>query len=96
MAAERIPYEVLQHELRHLLGGVVAGRERPNGAPFAGFPSGHTLGTLVQFGLAIYLTLRMTGRRRLLVPVVAVLALPVVLVGPARVSSGPTFSVSRP
>jgi undecaprenyl-diphosphatase len=68
-----------------LVGGIVAGRERPNGAPFAAFPSGHTLGTLVQFGLAIYLALRMTGRRRLLVPVVAVLAFPVVLVGPARV-----------
>ena len=75
-----IPINVLD-----LVGGIVAGRERPNGAPFTAFPSGHTLGTLAQFGLAIYLTLRMTVRRRLLVPVVAILAVPVVLVGPARV-----------
>lgn len=75
-----IPINVLD-----LVGGLVAGRERPNGAPFAAFPSGHTLGTLAQFGLAIYIAVRMTVKRGLLLPVVAVLALPVVLVGPARV-----------
>jgi undecaprenyl-diphosphatase len=80
VAVTIIPINVLD-----LVGGVVAGRERPNGAPFAAFPSGHTLGTLVQFGLAIYIAVRMTVRRRLLLPFVAVLALPVVLVGPARV-----------
>jgi undecaprenyl-diphosphatase len=75
-----IPINVLD-----LVGGIVAGRVRPSGAPFAAFPSGHTLGTLAQFGLAIYLAVRMTVRRRLLLPVVAVLAHPVLIVGPARV-----------
>jgi hypothetical protein len=38
-----------------LVGGVVAGRRRPNGAPFLAYPSGDTLGTIIQYALGIYL-----------------------------------------
>jgi undecaprenyl-diphosphatase len=69
-------------------GGIIADRIRPNGAPLLAYPSGHTLGTVVQYGLAIFLALRLNMRRRFLVPVVALLALPIVPVGPARVLVG--------
>ncbi len=31
-------------------GGIVAGRIRPNGAPFMAYPSGNTFGTVIQYG----------------------------------------------
>jgi undecaprenyl-diphosphatase len=71
-----------------LIGGVVAGRIRPNGAPFLAYPSGHTLGTVVQFGLSIYVVVRVGLPRWLLLPVAGVLAIPILLVGPARVITG--------
>jgi undecaprenyl-diphosphatase len=70
------------------LGGVVAGRIRPNGAPFLAYPSGHTLGTVVQYGFGIYLVFRIGLRRGLELPLVALLALPILAVGPARVFTG--------
>jgi undecaprenyl-diphosphatase len=75
-----------------LVGGIVADRIRPNGAPFLAYPSGHTLGTVIQYGFAIYLAYRLDLNRRLLIPVVALLALPVLLVGPARVHVGVHWS----
>ena len=42
-----------------LFGGIVADRIRPNGAPFLAYPSGHTLGTIVQYGFAIFLAFRL-------------------------------------
>ena len=71
-----------------LWGGIVADRIRPNGAPFLAYPSGHTLGTIVQYGFAIYLAFRLGLHRRFAVPIVALLALPIVLVGPARIVVG--------
>lgn len=68
-----------------LLGGLVAGRFRPSGAPFLAYPSGHTLGTVIQYGFGIYLAFRLGLHRWLLVPLVALLALPIVLVGPVRI-----------
>jgi membrane-associated phospholipid phosphatase len=70
------------------IGGVAAGRIRPNGAPFFAYPSGHTLGTIVQYGFAIYIVLRIGLRRSLELPLVALLALPILAVGPARVFTG--------
>jgi undecaprenyl-diphosphatase len=70
------------------IGGVVAGRIRPNGAPFLAYPSGHTLGTVVQYGFAIYLVFRIGMRRFVELPLVALLALPILAVGPARVFTG--------
>ncbi len=67
------------------LGGIVAGRIRPNGAPFLAYPSGHTLGTVIQYGFGIYLVFRLGLHRWLLLPLVALLALPIVLVGPVRI-----------
>jgi len=75
-----------------LVGGIVAGRARPNGAPFLAYPSGHTLGTIIQYALGIYLVVRLTLHRRLLVPLVALLALPIALVGPSRVLVGAHWS----
>jgi undecaprenyl-diphosphatase len=75
-----------------LVGGIVAGRIRPNGAPFLAYPSGHTLGTIIQYALGIYLVFRLTLHRRLLVPLVALLALPIALVGPSRVLVGAHWS----
>ena len=75
-----------------LVGGIVAGRTRPNGAPFLAYPSGHTLGTIIQYALGIYLIVRLTLHRRLLVPLVALLALPIVLAGPSRVLVGAHWS----
>ncbi len=71
-----------------LAGGFVADRIRPSGAPFLAYPSGHTLGTIVQYGFGIYLVLRLGLHRRFTLPLVALLALPIVLVGPARVFVG--------
>jgi undecaprenyl-diphosphatase len=68
--------------------GVAAGRFRPSGAPFFAYPSGHTLGTVVQYGFAIYIVFRIGLRRRLMLPLVALLALPILAVGPARVFTG--------
>jgi len=75
-----------------LVGGIIAGWARPNGAPFLAYPSGHTLGTVIQYALGIYLVLRLTLHRRLLVPLVALLALPIALVGPSRVLVGAHWS----
>jgi undecaprenyl-diphosphatase len=75
-----------------LFGGIVADRIRPNGARFLAYPSGHTLGTIAQYGFAIYLVFRLDLRRRVLVPIVALLTLPIVLVGPARVLVGVHWS----
>lgn len=75
-----------------LVGGIVADRIRPNGAPFLAYPSGHTLGTVIQYGFAIYLTLRLGLHRRFLTTIVVLLALPIVLVGPARVVVGAHWS----
>ena len=47
-AIAAIPIDVLD-----LVGGFVAGRFRPSGAPFLAYPSGHTLGTIVQYGFGI-------------------------------------------
>lgn len=66
------------------VGGLFTGRERPNGAPFKAYPSGHTLGTVTQFGFSIYLAVRLGLPRWLLRLVVVVFAVPMVLVGPAR------------
>lgn len=71
-----------------LVGGIVADRIRPNGAPFLAYPSGHTLGAFVQYGFGIYLVLRMDLRRSLLVPLVILQAVPVILVGPSRLFLG--------
>jgi undecaprenyl-diphosphatase len=70
------------------LGGAATGRIRPNGAPFLAYPSGHTLGTVVQYGFGIYLVFRIGLRRGLELPLVALLALPILAVGPARVFTG--------
>lgn len=70
------------------VGGLVTGRERPNGAPFKAYPSGHTLGTVTQFGFSIYLAVRLGLPRWLLKVVVVVLGVPMVLVGPARLVKG--------
>lgn len=70
------------------LGGAAAGRIRPNGAPFFAYPSGHTLGTVIQYGFAIYVVFRIGLRRRLELPLVALFALPILAVGPARVFTG--------
>ena len=75
-----------------LAGGVIADRIRPNGAPFLAFPSGHTLGTIIQYALSIYLALRLVVRQRILVPFVLLLALPILFVGPARVVVGAHWS----
>lgn len=75
-----------------LVGGIVAGRARPTDAPFLAYPSGHTLGTIIQYALGIYLVVRLTVHRRLLVPLVALLALPIALVGPSRVLVGAHWS----
>jgi undecaprenyl-diphosphatase len=75
-----------------LVGGITAGRIRPNGAPFLAYPSGHTLGTIVQFGLGIFLGFRLGLDRRLLVPLVVLLAFPIALVGPARILVGVHWS----
>jgi len=75
-----------------LYGGIVADRIRPNGAPFLAYPSGHTLGTIVQYGFAILLAFRLGLGRRVLVPLVALLALPMILVGPARLLVGVHWS----
>jgi undecaprenyl-diphosphatase len=75
-----------------LAGGIVADRIRPNGAPFLAYPSGHTLGTIIQYGFAIYLAFRLGFHRRFLTPIVVILALPIVLVGPARVLVGVHWS----
>jgi len=66
------------------VAGVFTGRIRPNGAPFKAYPSGHTLGTITQFGFTIYLAARLGLPRRLLVVVAVVFAVPMILVGPAR------------
>lgn len=66
------------------LGGLFTGRERPNGAPFKAYPSGHTLGTITQFGFTIHLAIRLGLPRRLVRVVGLVLGIPMVLVGPAR------------
>jgi membrane-associated phospholipid phosphatase len=70
------------------MGGVLTGRERPNGAPFKAYPSGHTLGTVTQFGFSIYLAIRLGLPDWLLRAVVAVFAVLMVLVGPARLVRG--------
>jgi undecaprenyl-diphosphatase len=75
-----------------LVGGIVADRIRPNGAPFLAYPSGHTLGTIVQYGFGIFLALRLGLRMRFLLPLVAILAFPLVFVGPARVLVGVRWS----
>ncbi len=67
------------------VGGIIAGRIRPNGAPFLAYPSGHVLGTVVQYGIAIYLAFRIGLRRWLRTLVVAVLAIPIMAVGPSRI-----------
>jgi undecaprenyl-diphosphatase len=75
-----------------LVGGIVADRIRPNGAPFLAYPSGHTLGTIIQFGFGIYLAFRLGLDRHFLVPLVVLLALPIALVGPARILVGVHWS----
>lgn len=70
------------------LAGWFSGRERPNGAPFKAYPSGHTLGTVTQFGFSIYLAVRLGLRGRSLAAVVVVLGVPMALVGPARLIRG--------
>ena len=52
---------------------------------FLAYPSGHTLGTIIQFGFAIFLAFRLGLNRRVLIITVALLVLPIVFVGPARV-----------
>ncbi len=74
------------------VGGIVAGRIRPNGAPFMAYPSGHTLGTIIQCGFAIYLAHRLGLNRRIFVSLVVLLALPMILVGPARIVVGVHWS----
>jgi undecaprenyl-diphosphatase len=86
-AATAIPVNGLD-----LAGGIVADRIRPNGAPFLAYPSGHTLGTIIQFGFAIFLALRLGLNRRVLIITVALLVLPIVFVGPARVLVGVHWS----
>ncbi len=70
------------------VAGVFTGRIRPNGAPFKAYPSGHTLGTITQFGFTIYLAVRLGLPRRLLLVVATVFAVPMILVGPARLIRG--------
>lgn len=66
------------------VAGLFTGRERPNDAPFKAYPSGHTLGTVTQFGFSIYLAVRLGFRGWLLAAVWVMLGVPMVLVGPAR------------
>jgi undecaprenyl-diphosphatase len=80
IAVTAVPINVVD-----LVGGIVVGRARPSGASFAAFPSGHTLGTIVQFGVGVYLVVRLVRHRRFLLVAVAVLAVPMVAVGPARI-----------
>ncbi len=75
-----------------LVGGMVADRIRPNGAPFLAYPSGHTLGTVIQYGFAIYLAFRLGMHRHFFIPLAVLLALPIVLVGPARILVGVHWS----
>lgn len=78
---------------RALLGGRDrCSRIRPNGAPFMAYPSGHTPGTIVQNGFAIHLAHRLGLNRRLFVSLVVLLALPMILVGPARIVVGVHWS----
>ncbi len=78
-----IPTDVLDD-----VAGVFTGRHRPNGAPFKAYPSGHTLGTVTQFGFSIYLAVRLGIPRRPLAVVVVAFAVPMALVGPARLVRG--------
>jgi membrane-associated phospholipid phosphatase len=56
--------------------------------PTGGFPSGHALNLTAIFGFLIYLALVLLADVRWRVPVVAVLAIPVVFIGAARVYDG--------
>ena len=66
------------------LGGVFTERFRPNEAPFRSYPSGHTLGTVTQAGIMIYVTFRLGLSRWINWLAVAAFGVPAVLVGPAR------------
>lgn len=70
------------------VAGLFVGRIRPNGAPFLSFPSGHVLGSLIQFGFAAYIAAMVPIRWPLRVPLVAVLLVPVVASGPSRLFLG--------
>ena len=66
------------------LGGLFTERFRPNTAPFRSYPSGHTLGTVTQAGIMIYVTARLGLPRLVFWLAVLAFGLPALLVGPAR------------
>ena len=73
----------------YTLGQLVA-RGRPLAAAdsFAAFPSGHVFGSTVFFGFLAFLAFYFRLKRKLLLPLVVVLAALVLLVGPARIYEG--------
>ncbi len=76
----------------YTLGQLVGrGRGRPLAAAdefFPAFPSGHVFGSTVFFGFLAFLAVYFQVKQKLLIPLLAVIAAVVLLVGPARVYEG--------
>ena len=71
----------------YTLGQIVT-RGRPFSSPgdtFAAFPSGHVFGTTVFFGFVAFLAAHYRWNKKLMIPTLTLLALGVLLVGPARI-----------
>ena len=71
--------------------GQLVGRGRPLAAAddfFPAFPSGHVFGSTVFFGFLAFLAVYFQVKRKLLIPLLAILTVPMLLVGPARVFEG--------
>ena len=69
----------------HTLGELV-GRARPSGDnPAPSFPSGHVFGGTVLFGFVGFLAVRSGLKRNLLLPLLAISAVILLSVGPARI-----------
>ena len=68
--------------------GQIVSRGRPiaaAGETFASFPSGHVFGTTVFFGFVGFLVAHYRLNKKLMIPTLTLLALGVLLVGPARI-----------
>lgn len=70
--------------------GQLVGRGRPLAAAeeFAAFPSGHVFGSTVFFGFLAFLAVYFRVKRKLLLPMLVLMGLLVLLVGPARIYEG--------
>ena len=71
--------------------GQLVGRGRPLAAAddfFPAFPSGHVFGSTVFFGFVAFLAVYFQLKKKLLVPMLALITALVLLVGPARVYEG--------